>query len=63
MQDKPSTIADNVALSNDNEPAIVPELPVGVGKGNNTPANPELTALPWTCAAVAGADNPENVLL
>ena len=46
-------------LFNGREPEMVPEVPEGVGKGNNTLANPELSAGPWTCAAVAGDDRPE----
>src|SRR6266536_2416909 len=57
--DNPSTMADNVALSNRSEPAMVPDVPEGVGNPNNTPANAELSALPWICAAVAGDDSPE----
>jgi hypothetical protein len=34
-----------------------------VGKGNNTPASPEVSALPWMCAAVADDDRPEYVIL
>ena len=51
-------MADNVALSRVRVPARVPEVPEGVGRDINTPANVEVSALPWMCAALAGDESP-----